>query len=119
MLTALVALPLALPPLMSGLLLLYVSGPRTAAGELFGGQLTETRLGIVLAQTFVAAPFLVIAARAAFAALDPALEDMAAALGHGRACALPARRRAARRCPASAPGCCSPGCARSASSARP
>ena len=37
MLTALVALPLALPPLMSGLLLLYVLGPRTAAGELFGG----------------------------------------------------------------------------------
>ncbi len=83
MLTALVALPLALPPLVSGLLLLYVLGPRTAAGELFGGQLTETRLGIVLVQTFVAAPFLVITARAAFVALDPALEDMAAALGHG------------------------------------
>ena len=83
-LTMLVALPLALPPLMSGLLLLYVLGPRTAPGELLGGELTETRLGIVLAQTFVAAPFLVIAARAAFAALDPALEEMAAALGHGR-----------------------------------
>jgi molybdate transport system permease protein len=83
-LTALVALPLALPPLMSGLLLLYVLGPYTAAGRLFGGGLTDTRLGIVLAQTFVAAPFLVIAARAAFATLDPALEDVAACLGHGR-----------------------------------
>jgi ABC-type sulfate/molybdate transport systems ATPase subunit/ABC-type sulfate transport system permease component len=83
-LTALVALPLALPPLMSGLLLLYVVGPHTLAGRLFGGDLTETRAAIVLAQTFVAAPFLVIAARAAFAAVDPALEDVAASLGHGR-----------------------------------
>jgi len=83
-LTALVALPLALPPLMSGLLLLYVLGPYTVAGRLFGGGLTETRLGIILAQTFVAAPFLVIAARSAFAAVDPALEDVAASLGHGR-----------------------------------
>ncbi len=83
-LTALVALPLALPPLMSGLLLLYVVGPYTTLGRLFGGELTETRLGIVLAQTFVAAPFLVIAARSAFLAVDPALEEVAASLGHGR-----------------------------------
>ena len=83
-LTALVALPLALPPLMSGLLLLYVLGPHTTLGRLFDGKLTETRLAIVLAQTFVAAPFLVIAARAAFASVDPALEDVAASLGHGR-----------------------------------
>jgi ABC-type sulfate/molybdate transport systems ATPase subunit/ABC-type sulfate transport system permease component len=81
---ALVSLPLALPPLMSGLLLLYVLGPYTAAGRLFGGDLTDTRLGIVLAQTFVAAPFLILTARAAFTAVDPALEDMARALGHGR-----------------------------------
>ncbi len=33
LLTALVALPLALPPLIGGLLLLYVLGPRTAAGR--------------------------------------------------------------------------------------
>jgi molybdate transport system ATP-binding protein/molybdate transport system permease protein len=83
-LEALLALPLALPPLMSGLLLLYVLGPHTAAGRLFDGQLTETRAGIVLAQTFVAAPFLLISARAAFAELDPALEDVAATLGLGR-----------------------------------
>jgi ABC-type Fe3+/spermidine/putrescine transport system ATPase subunit/ABC-type sulfate transport system permease component len=80
----LVALPLALPPLMSGLLLLYVVGPYTAVGKIFGGQLTETRAGIVLAQTFVAAPFFIIVARAAFAGIDPALEDVAASLGHGR-----------------------------------
>jgi ABC-type Fe3+/spermidine/putrescine transport system ATPase subunit/ABC-type sulfate transport system permease component len=84
LLLALVALPLALPTLMSGILLLYVVGPFTLPGELFGGKLTDTRAGIVLAQIFVAAPFLIIAARAAFAAVDPALEEVAATLGFGR-----------------------------------
>jgi molybdate transport system ATP-binding protein/molybdate transport system permease protein len=84
LLLALIALPLALPPLMSGILLLDVVGPLTLTGELFGGRLTDSYIGIVLAQTFVAAPFLIIAARAAFAAVDPALEDVAATLGHGR-----------------------------------
>jgi ABC-type Fe3+/spermidine/putrescine transport system ATPase subunit/ABC-type sulfate transport system permease component len=84
LLTVLVALPLALPPLMSGLLLLYIVGPYTLIGRLFDGRLTDTRAGIVLAQTFVSAPFLIIAARAAFATVDPALEDVAATLGHGR-----------------------------------
>jgi ABC-type Fe3+/spermidine/putrescine transport system ATPase subunit/ABC-type sulfate transport system permease component len=84
LLLALVALPLALPTLMSGILLLYVVGPFTIPGELFGGRLTDTRAGIVLAQIFVAAPFLIIVARSAFAAIDPALEDVAATLGLGR-----------------------------------
>jgi molybdate transport system permease protein len=82
-LTVLVALPLALPPLMGGLILLYVVGPYTWLGGLFDGRLTDTAAGIVLAQTFVAAPFLVITARAAFGAIDPALPEVAASLGHG------------------------------------
>jgi molybdate transport system permease protein len=83
-LVTLLVLPLALPALMSGVLLLYVVGPFTILGELFDGRLTDTRTGIVLAQVFVAAPFLVLAARAAFTAVDPALEDVAATLGLGR-----------------------------------
>ncbi|HZU78666.1 MAG TPA: ATP-binding cassette domain-containing protein, partial [Acidimicrobiales bacterium] len=43
--------------------------------------LTDTLAGIVLAQTFVSAPFTIVAARSAFAALDPALLDVAATLG--------------------------------------
>ncbi|HET7173518.1 MAG TPA: ATP-binding cassette domain-containing protein [Nocardioidaceae bacterium] len=78
----LVQLPLALPPVMSGIVLIYVVGPYTPVGELFGGRLTDSVAGIVLAQTFVASPFLVIAARSAFEGVDPALEDLAAALGH-------------------------------------
>ncbi len=77
-----VQLPLAVPPVMSGILLVYVVGPYTAVGRFFGGALTGTLTGIVLAQTFVAAPFLVVTARAAFGVVDPALEDVAATLGH-------------------------------------
>lgn len=84
-LMVLVALPLALPPLISGILLLYLVGPYAALGRLFAGNLTDTRAGIVIAQTFVAAPFLVIAARGAFAGVEPALEDVARTLGQRRA----------------------------------
>lgn len=77
-----VQLPLAIPPLVSGILLVYLVGPYTSLGRLFGGHLTETMVGIVLAQVFVAAPFLIVAARSAFAAVDSALLDAAATLGH-------------------------------------
>jgi len=77
-----VQLPLAIPPVMSGIVLVYVVGPYTTIGRLFGGRLTGTVAGIVLAQTFVSAPFLIIAARSAFSALDPALDELAATLGH-------------------------------------
>lgn len=78
-----VQLPLALPPLMSGILLVEVVGPYTAIGRLFGGGLTDTTAAIVVAQTFVSAPFLVVSARSAFATVDPSLLDVAATLGHG------------------------------------
>lgn len=76
-----VSLPLALPPSMSGILLIYVIGPYTPIGNLFGGNLTDSMAGVVLAQCFVASPFLIIVARAAFRAIDPALFDLAAGLG--------------------------------------
>jgi ABC-type sulfate/molybdate transport systems ATPase subunit/ABC-type sulfate transport system permease component len=78
----LVLLPLALPPVMSGLVLIYLVGPYTFLGQLFNGGLTESVAGVVIAQTFVAGPFLIIAARSAFASIDPALDDLAASLGH-------------------------------------
>ncbi|WP_169514895.1 ATP-binding cassette domain-containing protein [Humibacter albus] len=77
-----VQLPLALPPVMSGIVLIYVVGPYTFLGQLFDGKLTGTLTGIVIAQTFVASPFLVISARSAFRAMDPALDELAASLGH-------------------------------------
>jgi molybdate transport system permease protein len=77
-----VQLPLALPPLTSGILLLFLLGPYSWVGRLTGGALTDSFAGIVLAETFVAAPFLIIAARSAFSAVDPLFEDVAATLGH-------------------------------------
>jgi ABC-type Fe3+/spermidine/putrescine transport system ATPase subunit/ABC-type sulfate transport system permease component len=77
----LVQLPLALPPLASGVLLLFLLGYTTPVGRLTAGALTDSFIGIVLAQVFVASPFLIIAARSAFAAIDPGLEGVAATLG--------------------------------------
>lgn len=77
-----VQLPLALPPLTSGVLLLFLVGPYSGIGQLFDGALTDSFAGIVLAETFVAAPFLIVAARSAFAAVDPVYDDVAATLGH-------------------------------------
>jgi molybdate transport system permease protein len=79
----LVQLPLALPPLASGILLLFLVGYTTPIGRVTGGALTDSFAGIVLAEVFVAAPFLIIAARSAFAAMDPGLEGVAATLGRG------------------------------------
>lgn len=94
-----VQLPIALPPLMSGILLLYVVGPSSPLGQLAGGGLTDDLTGIVLAQIFVAAPFAVVAARSAFAAIAPALDDVAATLGH-----RPLARFIRVALPAAAPG---------------
>ncbi|MGC8535176.1 MAG: ATP-binding cassette domain-containing protein [Rhizomicrobium sp.] len=80
----LVQLPLALPPLTSGILLLFLIGYASPLGQATGGALTDSFVGIVLAEVFVAAPFLIIAARSAFSEVDPALEGVAASLGRGR-----------------------------------
>ena len=78
-----VQLPLAVPPLISGILLIYIVGPYTFLGQLSGERLTQTMYGVVIAQSFTSAPFLVVIARSAFRAVDPSLGDVAATLGHG------------------------------------
>jgi len=79
-----VYLPLVVPPLAGGLLLLTLFGPNAVLGAwlgLRGVQIADAWPGIVLAQVFVAAPFLIIVAQVAFAAVDPALERVSYALG--------------------------------------
>jgi ABC-type molybdate transport system permease subunit len=66
-----VQLPLAVPPLICGILLIYIVGPYTFLGQLSGERLTETMYGVVIAQSFVSLPFLVVVARSAFRAVDP------------------------------------------------
>ncbi len=85
-LTLLVYLPLVFPPVVSGILLLLLYGPYGPIGGPFtnaGFELDSTFTGVVLSQIFVASPFVIIAARAAFEAVDPALEQVAVTLGKG------------------------------------
>jgi molybdate transport system permease protein len=77
-----VQIPLALPPIMSGVVLIYIVGPYTFLGELFNRRLTDSMAGIVIATTFCSAPFLIVSARAAFVSVDQGLLDVAATLGH-------------------------------------
>jgi molybdate transport system permease protein len=75
-----VDLPVVLPPSVAGLALLMAFGRRGVLGpalEALGLSLPFTLGAVVLAQTFVAAPFYVRAARLGFAAVDPQLEEAA------------------------------------------
>jgi ABC-type sulfate/molybdate transport systems ATPase subunit/ABC-type sulfate transport system permease component len=78
-----VQLPLAVPPLISGILLIYIVGPYTWLGQRSGERLTQTMYGVIIAQSFVSLPFLVVVARSAFRAVDNSLGEAAATLGHG------------------------------------
>ena len=83
---AAVALPLAVPPVVGGLELILLLGRAAPLGSLldrFGLNPLDTLAGTVIAQAFVAAPFVVISARAAFDGVDPALRDAARVLGCG------------------------------------
>ncbi|HLL79511.1 MAG TPA: ABC transporter permease [Ktedonobacteraceae bacterium] len=80
-------LPLVFPPVVSGIVLLVLFGPYGLIGAPLanaGWEVDDTLAGIVLAQIFVAAPFVIVAARAAFESIDPQLERVAATLGHNR-----------------------------------
>jgi molybdate transport system permease protein len=77
-------LPMVLPPAVAGVALLMAFGRRGLLGPWLGAlgvELAFTTAAVVLAQTFVAAPFYVRAARAGFASVDPTLEGVARTLG--------------------------------------
>ncbi|SBT43482.1 ABC transporter permease [Micromonospora narathiwatensis] len=85
---ALVIVPLVLPPVVGGVALLLVFGRRGLLGSwldaTFGVTLPFTTAGVVLAEAFVAMPFLVIAVEGALRGADPRYEEAAATLGAGR-----------------------------------
>ncbi|MFG3707033.1 ABC transporter permease [Micromonospora sp. NPDC047670] len=85
---ALVTVPLVLPPVVGGVALLLVFGRRGLLGgwldTTFGITLPFSTTGVVLAEAFVAMPFLVIAVEGALRGADHRYEEAAATLGAGR-----------------------------------
>jgi molybdate transport system permease protein len=81
-------LSLVLPPVVSGVALLLAFGRRGVLGRFlydwFGVQLPFSTWGVVVAETFVAMPFLVLTLEGAFRTSDRRLEDAAATLGASR-----------------------------------
>jgi molybdate transport system permease protein len=82
---ALVTLPLVLPPVVGGVALLLVLGRRGLVGRYLeawlGLSLPFTTAGVIVAETFVAMPFLVIAVEGALRAGNVRYEEAAATLG--------------------------------------
>jgi molybdate transport system permease protein len=81
----LIELPLVLPPAVAGIGLLAALGPQGLIGGVTGDSLVLQTAGVVVALTFVAAPFYLRQAQAAFAALDPAWLEASRTLGAGEA----------------------------------
>jgi molybdate transport system permease protein len=88
LLRALVTVPLVLPPVVGGIALFTAFGRRGIVGrwldEWFGISLPFTTAAVVMAEAFVALPFLVIAVEGSLRAADRRLEEAAATLGGGR-----------------------------------
>ena len=85
---ALAILPLVLPPVVGGVALLYAFGRHGLVGQYlsrwFGYTLPFSTTAVVIAETFVAMPFLIITVEAALRSLDTRYEDAAATLGASR-----------------------------------
>jgi molybdate transport system permease protein len=83
----LVALPLVMPPVATGLILLELLGRRgPIAGwveRIFGTEIVFTWKAVVAAMAVMSFPFLVRTARLAFEEIDPRLEQVARTLGAG------------------------------------
>jgi molybdate transport system permease protein len=88
LLRALVTLPLVLPPVVGGVALLLAFGRLGVVGRYldlwFGFTLPFTTLGVIVAEAFVAMPFLVVTVEGAFRTLDRGYEEAASTLGASR-----------------------------------
>ncbi|MGP5250967.1 ABC transporter permease [Brachybacterium alimentarium] len=83
-LRSLVLIPLVLPPVVGGIALLYTFGRQGLVGrhlEVLGVQIAFSTTAVVLAQTFVALPFLVISLEGALRTAGTRYEAAAASLG--------------------------------------
>ena len=84
LLRALVTVPLVLPPVVGGVALLLLLGRKGLIGQILPFQIPFTTAAVVIAQVFVAMPFLVLAVDGALRASDRRFEVAAATLGASR-----------------------------------
>ena len=85
---AVVTLPLVLPPVVGGIALLLALGRSGVVGryldQWFGVTLPFTTAGVIVAETFVAMPFLIVTVEGALRSADRDLEEAAVTLGASR-----------------------------------
>ena len=85
LLRVIIVIPLVLPPLASGALLLGVFSSNSPFVQAFPGiEFTQSILGVIIAQTYVASPFMILASQAAFESVDESYEKIARLLGKTR-----------------------------------
>ncbi len=88
LLRAITTVPLVMPPLVGGIALLYLLGRNGLVGGAldlaFGIRIPFTTAAVVIAQSFVALPFLVISVEGALRTAGTRFETVAATLGAGR-----------------------------------
>jgi molybdate transport system permease protein len=81
----LVELPLVLPPAVAGIALLAALGPHGILGGVFWSSLDLQTSAVVVALTFVSAPFYIRQAQSSFESIEHSLLDASRTLGSGEA----------------------------------
>src|SRR5487761_276110 len=101
LLRALTTLPMVLPPVVGGIALFLAFGRRGLVGSwldsTFGVTLPFTTAGVVMAETFVAMPFLIITVEAGLRSMDRRYEEAARTLGAKRQPGKQRRKKSWRR----------------------
>jgi len=83
---AILLIPLLLPPVVGGISQLYLYGPGAPIGAWFaahGLALTNSLVGVVLAQSYITSPFMILAAKAGFEEVPKELKEATHTLGGG------------------------------------
>ena len=88
MITTLVELPLVLPPAVAGIALLASLGPHGILGGVLGQSLVLNTAAVVVALTFVSAPFYMRQAQASFESVDRSQVEAARTLGSSESAAF-------------------------------
>jgi molybdate/tungstate transport system permease protein len=85
LLRVIIIIPLVLPPLASGALLLGAFGPYSPLVQAIPRvEFTQSILGVIIAQTYVASPFMILTSQAAFESVDESYENVARVLGKSK-----------------------------------